>query len=74
MREYDQEDPSCALLLQYEYEERTCTTEDSTIKHLVVGNVGGKITFSFFVGDIKIISKEDDVFNGFKTYFLLDPK
>ena len=63
MRKYDQEDPSSVPLLQEEYEEGPCTTEDPTAQHLVVGNVGGKITSSFFVGVLKIITKEEDYFN-----------
>ena len=34
---------------------------------------GDKFTSSFFVGDWKIIAKEDDIFNGDKEYFGLDP-
>ena len=34
----------------------------------------GQITSSFFVGDLKIIAKEDDVVNGDKEYFGSDPK
>ena len=74
LRKYDQEYPSCVPLLQEEYEEGPCTTEDPTVQHLVVGNVGGKITSSFFVGDLKIITKEEDSFNGDKEYFGSDPK
>ena len=74
MKEDDQEDISCASLLQEEYEWDPCAAEDPTIQHLVVGSVGSKITSTFFVGDIKIITKEDDVFNGFKASFVSDTK
>ena len=34
---------------------------------------GDEFTFGFFVGDRKIIAKEDDVVNGDKEYFGSDP-
>ena len=39
-----------------------------------VGSVGGEITSIFFVGDLKIIAKDDDVVSGGKESFVLDPK
>ena len=65
---------ACSPLLQEEYGEDPCRTQDPTIQHLIIGSVGGKITSSFFVGDVKIIAKEDYVVNGGKEYFWIRSK
>ena len=51
------------------YEDDPYAADNPTIQHLIVGSVGGKITSNFFVGDLKIISKEDGVVHGGKAYF-----
>ena len=51
-----------------EDEEAPCAGEDPKSHHHVYSSEGDEFTSSFFLGDLKIIAKEDNVVNYGKEY------